>query len=170
MTEQQRLTILLGKTLTRLAPLLEEAGKVLDRRGTVPFTTRSTAISVSRSLLSNMLRAHIILDEVSGRTKERKRLRRLVKMAIAGMPARGTMSDMAKRLTRPRDPVQRAKLIGDIATGQIEDVLPDDGKDPTAVALGRARAAALSPRRRSEIAKNAVRARWERYRKERRPA
>ena len=26
-----------------------------------------------------------------------------------------------KRLKRPRDPIQLAKLIGDIATGQVED-------------------------------------------------
>lgn len=30
---------------------------------------------------------------------------------------------MAKRLKRPRDPVQLAKLIGDIATGRVEDAL-----------------------------------------------
>jgi hypothetical protein len=31
---------------------------------------------------------------------------------------------MAKKLKRPRDPVQLAKLIGDIATGQIEEAPP----------------------------------------------
>jgi hypothetical protein len=35
---------------------------------------------------------------------------------------------------RPRDPNQLAKLIVDIATGEIEDTLEDDGKDPEAVA------------------------------------
>lgn len=45
-----------------------------------------------------------------------------------------------KRLKRPRDPIQLAKLIGDIATGQIEDRvedkrgrLPDADRDPTQV-------------------------------------
>ena len=41
---------------------------------------------------------------------------------------------------RPRDPLQLAKLIGDIATGQVEDRAPtpeEEGKDPAAVALGR---------------------------------
>jgi hypothetical protein len=33
------------------------------------------------------------------------------------------MPAMAKRLKRPRDPVQLAKLIGDIATGQRSDML-----------------------------------------------
>ena len=68
---------------------------------------------------------------------------------------------------RPRDPVQLAKLIGDIATGQVEDQV-EDGKNPAAVELGRlggakggkARAAKLSIRRRAQIAKKAAKARW----------
>jgi len=78
----------------------------------------------------------------------------------------------AKRLERPRDPVQLGKLIGDILTGQVEDraVAPaDEGKDQAAVSLGRrgglkggaARAKSLSPERRSEIAKKAAAKRWE---------
>ncbi len=43
-----------------------------------------------------------------------------------------------KRIKRPRDPIQRAKLIGDIATGQVEDRV-EDGKDPTAVEFARRR-------------------------------
>jgi hypothetical protein len=73
-----------------------------------------------------------------------------------------------RSLKRPRDPIALAKLIGDIATGQVEDRAPDDGKNPAAVALGRlggqkggkARAAKLSPRKRSQIAKKAARTRW----------
>jgi hypothetical protein len=68
---------------------------------------------------------------------------------------------------RPRDPLQLAKLIGDIATGQIEEKT-DDGKDAAAVSLGRrgglkggkARAESLTPKKRSEIAKKAAKARW----------
>jgi hypothetical protein len=68
---------------------------------------------------------------------------------------------------RPRDPVQLAKLIGDIATGQVEDSV-EDGKNPAAVALGKlggakggkARAKALSPTKRKAIAKKAARKRW----------
>lgn len=75
---------------------------------------------------------------------------------------------MAKNLKRPRDPVQLAKLIGDIATGQIEDAKPDDGKNPAAVALGKlggakggkARASSLSASERHEIASRAAAARW----------
>ncbi len=78
-----------------------------------------------------------------------------------------------KRLTRPRDPVQLGKLIGDILTGQVEDsALPpklDESKDAAAVALGRkgglkggrARAESLSAAQRKEIAAAAARKRWQ---------
>ena len=77
----------------------------------------------------------------------------------------------AKRLKRPRDPVQLGKLIGDILTGQIEDRTPtpeEQGKDPAAVALGRkgglkggrSRAEKLNPEQRSAAAKAAAAARW----------
>lgn len=71
---------------------------------------------------------------------------------------------------RPRDPNQLAKLIVDIATGEEPDPTPDpaEGKDPAAVSRGRkggkkggkARAEALTPEERSEIAKKAAEARW----------
>ena len=61
-----------------------------------------------------------------------------------------------------------AKVIADVATGQAELPRTEEGKDPAAVALGRkgglkggrARAARMSPLRRSEIAKQAAAARW----------
>jgi hypothetical protein len=73
------------------------------------------------------------------------------------------------RKKRPRDPIRLAKLIGDIATGQVEDAVPDT-RDPAAVELGRrgglkggkVRAAKLSKKRRTAIAKGAARARWHR--------
>lgn len=37
---------------------------------------------------------------------------------------------------RPRDPLQLAKLIGDIATGQVEDKT-EDNRDEAAVRVGR---------------------------------
>ena len=69
---------------------------------------------------------------------------------------------------RPRDPNQLAKLIADIATGEVTETQTDDGKDPAAVALGRkgglkggeARAKKLTAEQRSEIAKKAAKARW----------
>jgi hypothetical protein len=72
-----------------------------------------------------------------------------------------------KRPKRPTDIVQRGKLIGDLLTGQVEEADTDAGKDPAAVSLGRrgglkggqARAASLTPARRSEIAKTAAKAR-----------
>ncbi len=68
-----------------------------------------------------------------------------------------------KRTPRPRDPIQLGKLMVDIATGQVPDAV-DDGKDAGAAAMGRkgaaARAAAMTPERRAEIAKKAAAKRW----------
>ena len=70
---------------------------------------------------------------------------------------------------RPRDFSQAAKLVIDIATGQVEDRPPtpeEQGKDPAAVARGRkggaARAAQMSAQRRKEIAQKAAAKRWKR--------
>ncbi len=71
-----------------------------------------------------------------------------------------------KKGPRPKDiNLLAARLVME-ATGQVE--LDDDGKDPNAVALGRkgglkggkARAASLSKKKRSDIAKRAAAARW----------
>ena len=77
------------------------------------------------------------------------------------------LSAMQGPKKRPRDPNKLAKMIVDIATGDVEDRAPtseDEGKDPAAVALGKkggaARAVALSKRRRTEIAKKAAETRW----------
>ena len=75
------------------------------------------------------------------------------------------MPDRSRK--RPRDPNQLGKLIVDIATGAIEDIPEDFGKDPAAVALGRkgglkggkARAAKLTATERSEAARRAAQAR-----------
>ena len=68
-----------------------------------------------------------------------------------------------KRLKRPRDPVSLAKLIGDIATGQVRDA-QEDKRDQAAVEMGRkggaARAEKLSKEQRREIAKRAAKKRW----------
>jgi hypothetical protein len=77
----------------------------------------------------------------------------------------------AKRLKRPRDPVQLGKLVGDILTGQVEDQAlsaEQQGKSAAAVARGAKggkiggvkRAASLTPEQRAEIAKIAATARW----------
>ena len=77
------------------------------------------------------------------------------------------MTDKPRK--RPRDPNQLAKLVVDIATGQVEDRPPtpeERGKDPAAASLGskggKSRAANMSPERRAEIAKKAAQKRWER--------
>jgi hypothetical protein len=82
------------------------------------------------------------------------------------------MPDRSKK--RPRDPNQLAYQIMLESTGQSEPFNPkpakaiDPAKNPHAVALGRlgglkggaARAAALGPRKRSQIAAKAAKARW----------
>jgi hypothetical protein len=65
---------------------------------------------------------------------------------------------------RPTDDIGNAIMIGRIATGEIEDLTTDNGKNAAAVALGRmggkARAEGMSPKRRSEIARKAAAKRW----------
>lgn len=74
------------------------------------------------------------------------------------------------RLKRPSDPMQLAKLVGDIATGEVEDAAPTREEISRVMSAlgkiggpkgGKARAQALSKRRRKEIAKLAALARWE---------
>ena len=67
---------------------------------------------------------------------------------------------------RPADVIGAAVQIAKIATGEIIEDLgtTEDGKDKAAVALGRkggaARAANLSAKKRSEIARKAAAKRW----------
>lgn len=66
---------------------------------------------------------------------------------------------------RPADVVSNAVHVMKVLTGEAEDDAPvDDGKDPAAKALGAkggaARARAMTPERRSEIAKAAAAKRW----------
>jgi hypothetical protein len=65
---------------------------------------------------------------------------------------------------RPADVIGNAVHVMRIATGEIADEVPDDGKDPAAKALGKkggaARAKAMTPEKRAEIAKKAAAKRW----------
>jgi hypothetical protein len=65
---------------------------------------------------------------------------------------------------RHGDVIGAAVIVGKIATGEIDDLITDDGKNAAAVALGRmggkARAAGLSARKRKEIARKAAKTRW----------
>jgi len=71
-------------------------------------------------------------------------------------------------MAKKKDTNELAKLIVDIATGEVEKPKPDEGKNPAAVALGRlgglkggkARANKLTSEQRSEIAKKAAAKRW----------
>jgi hypothetical protein len=73
---------------------------------------------------------------------------------------------MAKSPKRPRDPNQLAKLIVDIATGEIDDKVSDAKKDPSArgraggLKGGKARAKKLTPEEKADIARIAAEARW----------
>lgn len=71
---------------------------------------------------------------------------------------------MAKR---PRDPSQLAKLVFDIASGEVEDTISESKRHPEKVRGraggkkgGIARAESLSDEQRAEIAKIAAQARW----------
>lgn len=71
---------------------------------------------------------------------------------------------MTKTPKRPRDPNQLAKMITDIATGEIENTNPKPKAE--AQRLGglkgaESRAKSLTPEKRQEIAKNAAKARWD---------
>lgn len=75
-----------------------------------------------------------------------------------------TMAKGPKGERRPADVNARAVMIARIATGEIEDKVTNDGKNAAAVALGRmggkARAAKMTKKKRSEIAKLAATRRW----------
>jgi hypothetical protein len=70
---------------------------------------------------------------------------------------------VTKHPKRPRDPAQLAKLIVDIATGEIEEK-KEDGFTTRARAGGKkggaARSVALTAEQRTEIARMAAQARW----------
>jgi hypothetical protein len=76
---------------------------------------------------------------------------------------------MAERSRRPRDPNQLAKLVVDIATGAVEETPVESEKDRKMSALGRkgglkggyARAALLTAEQRSDSARRAAKARWD---------
>jgi hypothetical protein len=65
---------------------------------------------------------------------------------------------------RPADVIGNAVHVMRVLTGEIEDTILDDGKDPAAKALGKkggaARAKSMTPERRAEIAKKAAAKRW----------
>lgn len=66
---------------------------------------------------------------------------------------------------RPADVIGAAVKVAQIATGEIEDEVDEDGKNKAAQELGRkggkARASKLTKKERSDIAKRAASARWD---------
>lgn len=73
---------------------------------------------------------------------------------------------MATKPKRHRDTNQLAKLVLDIATGEEPEAMPEEEAPKLAAAVtrgrkgGKARAGALTPEERSEIARKAAAARW----------
>lgn len=66
-----------------------------------------------------------------------------------------------KRPKRPRDPAQLAKLMIDIASGEIEDGSKQvSNRREGGLKGGPARARKLDPQRRREIAQKAATSRW----------
>ena len=77
------------------------------------------------------------------------------------------MPDPKRKRSRPRDPNQLAKLVFDIASGEVEDTISESKRHPENVKGraggkrgGKSRAATLSPEQRIEIARIAAEARW----------
>jgi hypothetical protein len=70
---------------------------------------------------------------------------------------------MAKR---PRDPIQLAKQVFDIAIGEAEDTVSESKRQPASkkraggLKGGKSRAQSLTPEQRQDIARLAARARW----------
>ena len=66
------------------------------------------------------------------------------------------------RPKRPRDGNQLAKLIADVATGEVDDVQPQksEGQRKGGLKGGPARAKALTSSQRQDIARKAAEARW----------
>ena len=90
----------------------------------------------------------------------------------AAMEAERRWSERSARRKRPRDFSQAAKLVIDVATGQAEQPAPpirtpaQEFASKGGLAGGKARAAKLSSKRRSEIAAKAAKSRWAKKRTE----
>jgi hypothetical protein len=79
-------------------------------------------------------------------------------------PRRG-LCDTQAVAKRPRDPVELAKQVFDIAIGEAEDTVSESKRHPSSkrkggMKGGKARADSLSPADRADIARTAARARW----------
>ena len=69
---------------------------------------------------------------------------------------------------RPADTIGNAVMIAKSATGEIEDITTEDGRNAAAVALGRmggkARALNMTAAHRSAVARKAAKTRWSKTR------
>ena len=81
------------------------------------------------------------------------------------MERRRGLCDTRFMAKRPRDPVQLAKQVFDIAIGEAEDTVSEPKRHPSNKRIGgekggKARAKRLSAAERADIARTAARARW----------
>jgi hypothetical protein len=86
---------------------------------------------------------------------------------LAKLTAKHYIVAMAIKSRRPADVIGNAVKVMKIAVGEdTDDAPPDDGKNKAAQELGsmggKARAKAIGPRKRKQIAKKAAAARWSR--------
>jgi len=73
---------------------------------------------------------------------------------------------MTNKAKRPRDPVQLAKQVFDIAIGEAEDTVSESKRNPSkrragGLKGGKVRANRLTPEERHKIASAAARTRWQ---------
>jgi hypothetical protein len=144
---------------------VDELVRSREDRNTGPQETRD---AITRLYGAGLI--HITTDGLVTPTRAALRMDQIAGQAVVGSRGRvATLRAMPDRSRkRPRDPNQLGKMIVDIATGDMEDKAPDDGKNPAAVELGRmgglkggkARASQMTPEERSESAKRAAEARW----------
>ena len=88
-----------------------------------------------------------------------------MRKANQSVTAESDMPKGPKGQKRPADVIGNAVLVAKIATGEVEETNPpDDGKDKAAQEMGRkggkARAQAMTPERRAEVARKAAAKRW----------
>jgi hypothetical protein len=138
------------------------------RRNAAPFVTDksvSTKRALPKTAQSNALTSSIesaMMDVLTGT------ISRVFNPYIRRPLSNITMPRGPRGEKRPTNPFEAAIVVGRIATGELEDAKSQSAKDPAAVSLGRrgglkggkARAAKLSPRKRTEIAKKAAQSRW----------
>jgi hypothetical protein len=144
---------------------LQSVGPATPRSNGYP--TEQAAANAGAKALRRFLESEALKQEADKHSKPPKPPNDNAKAIDRWDDEGGAPSGGRSLRKRPRDFNQAAKLVVDIATGQVQDRPPtpeEQGKDPAAAALGRkggaARAAKMSKKARSAAAKKAAKARW----------